>query len=213
MQATVYLRNHDWSGSRCGFGCHGCPGGRVWCVGSGCMPSRCESLECPRHPYLGVAVPPACQNPHHATISMSHSACQCAGVARHYSRRRRRQQQQQQQQQQRQLLQSEAQKAGAWLPPQEGEGPAAEERLYIDDGAGGCCVTFAADAAGRRVLIGRGAFSKVGVPAQTPACWPDYRPPSWPCLKWRCCSTPPFMRQRISRNPVDLWTCSVRCLI
>jgi hypothetical protein len=44
-----------------------------------------------------------------------------------------------------------------------------EERLLIDDRADGCWVTFAADAAGRRVLIGRGAFSKVGMLARLPA--------------------------------------------
>jgi hypothetical protein len=39
-------------------------------------------------------------------------------------------------------------------------GPA-ERHLFIEDGAGGCWVTFAADVAGKCVLIGRGAFSKV----------------------------------------------------
>ena len=39
-------------------------------------------------------------------------------------------------------------------------GPA-ERRMFIVDGAEGCWVTFAADAAGNCVPIGRGAFSKV----------------------------------------------------
>lgn len=34
-------------------------------------------------------------------------------------------------------------------------------RICIDDGSGGCWVTFDTDDQGRRVLIGRGAFAKV----------------------------------------------------
>ena len=79
----------------------------------------------------------------------------------------------------RQLLQGGVQKADAWLHGDpEGEGSPAEERLFIDDGADGCWVTFAADAAaGRRVLIGRGAFSKVGSLSKLPA---SLQPLRWP---------------------------------
>ena len=65
---------------------------------------------------------------------------------------------------------SGVQKAEAWLAEDEdSEGSHSEERLFIEDDADGCWVTFDADSAGNRVLIGRGAFSKVGTPATLPA--------------------------------------------
>lgn len=61
---------------------------------------------------------------------------------------------------------SAAERADAWL--QTGadahSGPEAQH-LFIEDGADGCWVTFAADAAGQRVPIGRGANSKVCISA------------------------------------------------
>ena len=147
LQATLCLGRHNWSGSRNSGDCHGCPGGHVW---YGC---NSLAIECPRHLRLAGAVPPVYLTP---TTPVSWSVRECAGVGHHYLRRRRRQQQQ--------LLQDGVQKADAWLHgDSDGEDSAVEERLFIEDGADGCWVTFAADAAGRRVLIGRGAFSKVSV--------------------------------------------------
>ena len=50
------------------------------------------------------------------------------------------------------------------------DGGPAERRLFIEDGADGCWVTFTADAAGNCMPIGRGAFSMVWHAIDTPSC-------------------------------------------
>lgn len=89
--------------------------------------------------------------------SISADNAYCAVVVRAYMRRRRLRQQ---------IGSAAAYKAAALQGgASKGGGPAAGS-LFIEDGADGCWVTFATDADDKRVLIGHGAFSKVGLPSR-----------------------------------------------